>query len=128
MQAMNSVRRQPVGANSMSDTWAACISACEACADACTVWADECLSEPGIDRLLDSIRLDLACAEICRATAGVVTSFRDTRFAKAQLRACVAACRACALASGMHAQDHVRARACTLACEECERACEWLAC
>jgi hypothetical protein len=120
MQALSSSTstRAPTGAKRVVAR-STCILMCEACADACTVWADACVSEPGLDRVLDSIRLDLACAEICRATANVIASFPDARFARAQLRACSEACRACAIASREYQAQHASCRACARACEAC---------
>lgn len=129
MQVVNSPRttQASVTESSVALTRWTCVLVCEACADACTAWADTCVSESGIDRVLDSIRLDLACAEICRTTASVLTAFPGSRFARAQLRACSEACRACATASRQFPEQHASCRACALACEQCQRACDWLA-
>ena len=51
----------------------ACIEACLDCAESCIICADACLGEEMVAELRRCIRLDQDCAEICAATAGVVT-------------------------------------------------------
>jgi hypothetical protein len=65
-----------------------CIEACFDCAAACTVCADACLGEDSVQDLVHCIRLNLNCADICQATARVMSRYveggRGT--ADAQLR------------------------------------------
>lgn len=74
-----------------------CIEACRDCAQACTACADACLGEEQVTELRRCIRLDLDCADVCQ------TAF-ERRTARAQLEACVEACRACGEERGEHAE------------------------
>ena len=69
---------------------AACAAICRACADAC-------LGEEMVSDLVQCIRLDLDCADLCAVTGRILsrqTAF-DATLARAVLEACVAACKAC---------------------------------
>jgi hypothetical protein len=102
-----------------------CIEECYACAAACTSCADACLGEEAVQELVRCIRLDLDCADVCAATARVVT--RQTAFepglARAAVEACASACRACAEECEAHAEHHEHCRVCAEACRRCEQAC-----
>lgn len=50
-----------------------CIDQCFSCAQVCTSCADACLAEPNVQGLVQCIRLDLDCSDMCRA-AGLVTA------------------------------------------------------
>jgi hypothetical protein len=72
------------------------------------------------------IRLDGACAVVCRATAAVVAAFEDAAdaFTVAQIEACAQVCRACAEECLEHATMHEHCRVCADACRRCAEACE----
>lgn len=55
------------------DKLARCIEECVACAQACTACADACLSEEMVAELTKCIRTDADCADICAATAAVLS-------------------------------------------------------
>lgn len=103
-----------------------CIEACLDCAQACTACADACLGEEQVAELRRCIRLDLDCADVCQTTGSILsrqTAF-EPRTARAQLEACVEACRAC----GEECEEHAKmgmehCEACGEACRRCERAC-----
>jgi hypothetical protein len=107
---------------------ALCIEDCVECTQICTSCADACLSEEGVAELRKCIRLDLDCADICAATAKVLT--RQTEYdaptSKAQLEACGEACATCAEECERHAGDHEHCRICAEVCRSCEEACERL--
>jgi hypothetical protein len=107
---------------------ARCIEACFRCAEACTACADDCLSERGqVESLVKCIRLNLDCADICDATGRVVSrqTEYDANVTRAQLQACIAACRSCAAECEIHAQHGMEhCRVCAEECRMCERACD----
>src|SRR5690349_14568795 len=104
------------------DQLLAAIDACTTCAQACSACADACLAEPPSDDLRTNVRSSLDCADVCLATARVLS--RDTAgrvdLVVALLRACVTACQACGVACGNAAEtvaespDHIAA--CRAAC------------
>ncbi|MDP9373316.1 MAG: four-helix bundle copper-binding protein [Chloroflexota bacterium] len=108
---------------------AAAVQAALDCAQACTACADACLGEQDKERLVRCIRLDLDCADICGATASILS--RQTAFepalARAVLQACVEACRLCGDECEGHAQHGMEhCRVCAEACRRCEQACSAL--
>ncbi|MET9319120.1 four-helix bundle copper-binding protein [Streptomyces sp. NPDC003038] len=107
-----------------SEAMATCIEACIACAQACTACADACLSEGMVGDLTKCIRTDMDCADICNATAAVLSRHTgyDANVTRAILRACVTACKACGDECASHADmDHCRM--CAESCRNCEEAC-----
>jgi hypothetical protein len=106
-----------------------CIEACVECAQACTACVDDSLAETEVTNLVKSIRLCLDCAVVCEATRQVVTRQTDRDFAllRAQLAACIEACRVCGAECRRHADHHEHHRICAEACNRCAGACERLA-
>lgn len=109
---------------------ARCIEACYQCDEACTACADDCLSEQGqVESLVKCIRLNLDCADICAATGRVVSrqTEYDANVTRAQLEACVAACKSCGDECEVHAQHGMEhCRVCAEECRACEQACDEL--
>lgn len=104
-----------------------CITACAICSQSCTSCADACLGEEGVSELVRCIRLNLDCAEMCAATARVLSrqTHFEPRLARPLLEACAEACRVCAEECEWHA-EHMKmehCRVCADACRRCERAC-----
>lgn len=96
-----------------------CAAHCEACVDACL--------EEVNPELVRCIRLDLDCAEICAATAKVVSRAGASGAPWLELvEVCEAVCRACAEECEQHADMHEHCRACAEACRRCEQACQRL--
>lgn len=90
-----------------------CIAHCNHCADAC-------LDEDNIKMMVPCIRLDRACAEICRTTANLLAAnFADV---KSMIQVCMEICRKCAEECGKHDHDHCQK--CAEACQKCADACE----
>jgi len=112
------------------DALAACIDACMECATTCTSCADACLAEEHVQHLVRCIRLNLDCADICAATGMILTrrTMRDETVLRAQLQACIAACRACGDECDTHASEMSmeHCRVCADACRRCEQACQAL--
>lgn len=102
-----------------------CIEACYDCAQACTACADACLGENDVQHLVDCIRLNLDCADICAATGRIAT--RRTASGKQTLAellaACEELCRRCGAECRTHAEMHEHCKICAEACSLCERAC-----
>jgi uncharacterized membrane protein len=107
---------------------AATIDALTDCAQACTADTDADLSEQNVTDMVKCIRLCLNCADVCTATAGVISrpAAYDPDVAKPLLQACVAICRSCGDECERHAQHHAHCRVCAEACRRCEQACREL--
>ncbi len=103
----------------------ACIRSCADCAAACTACADACLAEDMVAELRSCIRLDLNCATIAAATGTVLSRAGGLSepVVRAQLAACVAACRECGDVCAGHAGMHAHCAACAEACRACQEAC-----
>jgi hypothetical protein len=95
------------------------------CAAICFSCADACLGEAGVQDLMQCIRLNLDCAEVCRATAAIAArrSGGNVPVIRAMLEACVLACRRCGEECQRHAQMMEHCALCAAACGECESAC-----
>lgn len=96
------------------------------CSQACTACADACLSEEKVADLRKCIRSNLDCADICDATARVLSRHTgyDANITRAQLQACIQACKSCGDECGRHAEMHEHCRVCAERCRRCQRACE----
>jgi hypothetical protein len=107
----------------------ACIDACLACAQDCTACADACLLEQSPTSLARCIRLSLDCADVCEATARVLTrrTLPDDFAMRTLVLACAAVTAAAALECLEHAPEHEHCRRCAESCRACERACLTLA-
>ena len=104
---------------------AECIEACFDCAQMCMACADACLGEPDVQTLIHCIRLNLDCDDVCDLTGRLLSrqTEPDWNVLRAQLQACVAACRACAIECERHAAHHEHCQLCARACRRCEAAC-----
>jgi hypothetical protein len=103
----------------------AAIEALEECATTCTQCADACLSEDMVAELRRCIRLNLDCAALCGATAGILArrTEGDPGVQRAALDACIAACEACAAECERHGDMHEHCKVCAEACRRCAEAC-----
>ncbi|GGK28324.1 hypothetical protein GCM10008955_22600 [Deinococcus malanensis] len=127
IQAMLSAHPQPQALFDQ-EALAECIAACMECAQACGACADACLGEPEhLAHLLRCIRMNLDCADICAATARILSRLTapDQNLLRTQLQACVAACKACGDECQRHASEmHMQHCAlCAESCQQCEAAC-----
>ena len=104
---------------------AATIEAMNDCAQACTADADADLGDSELANMIACVRLCLDCADVCTATARVVS--RQTAYEPGVLRplleACAAICARCGDECQMHAHTHAHCRICQDACRRCEQAC-----
>ena len=107
---------------------AATIDALSDCAQACTADADADLREQNLAEMVKCIRLCLDCADVCAATAGVVSrqTDYDAYVTRPLLEACVAVCKSCGDECQRHARHHEHCRVCEQACRRCEQACREL--
>jgi hypothetical protein len=105
---------------------AACVDALQACALACTVCADADLHEPDVAELVECVRRNRDCTEVCVAAIGVVARWREQNHALvvALLGACIVACDLCATECERHDHDHCRE--CAVLCRRAESACRAL--
>jgi len=103
----------------------AAIDATLDCAQACSTCASACLAGKSVADLRPCIRTDLACADICAATARVLSRqpIDDLATVRALLEAGVAVCAVCAEECESHAAMHEHCRICAEACRRCEQAC-----
>ncbi len=118
----------PASMNVDRELVARAVDALAACAQACTACADACLSEEMVADLRTCVRTDLDCADICATTARVLSRHTgyDANLTRAQLEACVVACRTCGDECEQHAGMHEHCRICAEACRRCEQACRAL--
>jgi len=75
--------------------------------------------------LVQCIRLDLDCADICAAT-GQAASRRtgaNTSVVRRLIETCAEACRVCGEECERHAARHEHCRICAESCRTCDRAC-----
>jgi hypothetical protein len=110
---------------STNDTLIQCLEECYSCAQSCTSCADACLAEEKVAALRQCIRLNLDCADVCRATGTLATRRTGTneQTIVAMLEACELACRLCAEECEKHASMHEHCRICAEHCRRCEKAC-----
>ncbi len=111
-----------------ADALARTIEAVLHCGQACTACADSCLSEEMVAELTKCIRLNLDCADVCDATARVLSRQHeyDANVTRPLLEACRAACKSCGDECERHADMHGHCRICAEACRRCEQACDKL--
>lgn len=107
---------------------AECVSACFECSFTCNSCADACLDEESPQELIQCIRLNMDCSDICAATGRVIGRLTHPHLTvvSMQLQACVKACQACAHECEKHAHHHEHCRICADACQRCEQACQSL--
>lgn len=109
-----------------ADALAVTIDAVNDCAQACAADTDADLSEPNLTDMVECIRLCLHCADICAATARVLSrpASSDAMVTRPLLQACAAICKTCGDECERHAHMHEHCRVCAEACRRCEQACQ----
>jgi len=107
------------------DLLAGCIDHCLACLQSCTACADADLAEDDVAEMRRCIRLCLDCADVCDATARLLS--RQTEYvgetARAQVASCWELCAICARECERYADHHEHCRLCGEECRRCEQAC-----
>ena len=91
----------------------------------CTACADACLAEDAVADLRNCIRTNLDCADVCVATASVLSRRTGSNLTVVTelLKACRTACATCAEDCEAHADMHEHCKLCADACRRCEKAC-----
>ena len=118
----------PMSFNVDSGVLARAIEAIVECGNTCTQCADACLSEDDVAAMAKCIRLNLDCADICAATARVVSrqTEYDANVTRAQLQACLAACTSCGDECEQHGEHMAHCGICAETCRRCAQACREL--
>jgi hypothetical protein len=91
------------------------------CAQACTACASACLSEERITALRKSIKNSLDCADLCEATARMLSQggAYDVDLIRAQIRTCTEVC----VRSAEECERRGRGPACVEAAHRCVESC-----
>ena len=112
-----------------SDWLARCIRACLDFQQTCIACADACFHETELDPLRRCMRLALDCADICDATARIMSRIGDydARLTRTLLDLCVKACETCAVECAKHSKSLEHCRICGEACRACAWACKQVA-
>jgi hypothetical protein len=99
----------------------ACIDACLGCAQECDNCAKACMIEPDAASLIECVRWDRDCADMCRLAVNLMR--RDSHFLEEVCRLCGEFCNGCADECAKHDHDHCQrcAEACRQCAEECYR-------
>jgi hypothetical protein len=98
------------------------ITALSNCAALCEYCADACLGEEKIKMLVECIRIDKDCADICRTAINYAS--RDSKRAGDIIEICASICAECAEECEKHADKHDHCRDCAKACRDCEEKCK----
>jgi hypothetical protein len=116
----------PHPAGSEREAAQACVEACVECSAICASCADACLAEDDVQQMVQCIRLNIDCADICETTARLFArpSPRDADALRLQLEACAAICRACGDECAQHAAHMEHCRICADSCRRCAEACD----
>lgn len=126
MHARQMISTHPHAHSNTNDVLIRCIEACFDCEQSCIACADACLGEEMVEQLTRCIRLNLDCADVCRAAGSLATRRTGSNGTtlRAVLEACGLACRACGDECDRHAQRHRHCAVCAQACRECGRLCQ----
>lgn len=125
MHAYEIIATHPHVQGNTNDALIRCLEKCYACAQSCTSCADACLGEPTVQRLVQCIRVNLDCADVCHATA-LIASRRtgsNGEVIRRMLAVCEMTCRICGEECARHSVHHAHCRICAEACRRCEQAC-----
>lgn len=120
------LRSHPRSDAGLVTDYAETLKALSTCAEICTACADACLGEgEHVEKLRHCITTDLACADVCHATARTLSRLTEPPHAviEALLHACVVACQACADECEEHGGEHDHCRLCAETCRYCQERC-----
>lgn len=96
------------------------IAALGNCINHCNYCADACLDEDNVGKMVECIRTDRVCAEICAALNQILAI--DYKDIVSLINYCIDVCKDCARECGNH--DHKHCQECAKACTDCAKACE----
>ncbi len=110
------------------DILANCIQECFDTAQICDICADACMGESDAQSLIQCIRLNLICGDICEVTGRMLSrqGGRDLILKRNQIETCIMASQACGNECRRHATHYEHCRLCAEACRRCEEACSAL--
>ena len=119
------IESHPVTSSFDTTELAECIMNCFSCAQVCNTCADACLSEDNVKDMIQCIRLNHDCADICSATGKMMSRLTSPsdEMLRDQIKACITACEIC----GNECSSHSKMKHCTVcaqSCNECKKACE----
>lgn len=127
MQAREIIASHPDVRGNTNDKLIRAIEEMLNCGQVCTSCADACLAEEHVSMLVQCIRLDMDCADLCFTTARIATrrAGGNVEVIAPLLTACIEACRRCGDECERHARemDMEHCRICAEACRRCEQAC-----
>ncbi len=128
MTTKQMLENHPNGAAVDGDALAELIDSCLECVQACTACADACLGEGNVEMLARCIRLDLDCADVCDATAKILSRQvpYEPEMAQPVVQACARSVKLCGDECEQHAEHHEHCRVCMESCRRCEEACNWV--
>lgn len=90
------------------------------CINACNYCAYECLKENDVQEMVNCMRMNHICAEVCTTLNQLLaTDYEDI---KGLVEYCIKTCKACAEECEKHKHQHCQD--CAKACRECAKACE----
>ncbi|MFC0524400.1 four-helix bundle copper-binding protein [Pontibacillus salicampi] len=98
------------------------LTALHNCMEACNRCYDACLQEEHVGNMVECIRLDRECADICGFLEQSIT--RNSPYIQELASVCVTACEECADTCENHPHDHCQQ--CAKACRACAEACKAL--
>ena len=125
MHIQSMISAHPHVKGSTNDALIRAVEAAYGCAATCRICADACLGEAMVADLVQCIRLNLDCADVCSTTAKVLSRpGPDTSTWRSLLQACIDACTACCDHCRHHGDDHCQA--CADDCQACIDACQAL--
>lgn len=123
MHAQGMLEASPVQIMDLDRT-SSCIEACLDCSQTCTACADACVHEQDVVSLTRCISLDEQCADICDATARLLS--RPGALERTAMSSLLAACEAICAACAEECEQHVgmsHCKICAEVCRRCEEAC-----
>jgi hypothetical protein len=111
------------GKKTMQNMYQACIEECLKCMEICNSCYSACLQESDVKMMVECIRLDRECADICALAAKSMSS--NSPFAKEICQLCAKICEACGNECKKH--EHQHCKECADACFRCAEACKLMA-
>lgn len=101
------------------DVYSQLVESLENCIAACNNCAASCLDEDNVQAMINCIKLDLDCADVCQIALKLLA--RDSRHANSVIELCKEICEECAAECENHEYDHCQQ--CANACRRCEDRC-----
>lgn len=89
------------------------------CQQVCNECFDACLEEEHVGMMVDCIRTDRECADVCALVSTYVT--RESVITKELIQLCATICQACG--EECHKHDHDHCQKCAKVCFECAELC-----